>query len=89
MLAVGCMGAIVPNNMANALEFFPHLGGTASALLGGAQFTLSGVVSALSTRFAGDTLLSVVIIMAACSLGAVLLALGAPRAVEREQMATA
>lgn len=89
VLAVGCMGAIVPNNMANALEFFPHLGGTASALLGGAQFTLSGLVSALSTRFAGDTLLSVVIIMAACSLGAVLLALGAPRAVEREQMATA
>jgi DHA1 family bicyclomycin/chloramphenicol resistance-like MFS transporter len=84
VVAVGCMGAIVPNNMANALEYFPRLGGTASAMLGGAQFTLSGLVSALSTRFAGDTLLSVVVIMAACSLGAVLLAVGAPRAVERE-----
>ena len=89
VVAVGCMGAIVPNNMANALEFFPHLGGTASALLGGAQFTLSGLVSALSTRFAGDTLLSVVIIMAVCSLGAVVLALGAPKAVDRELVARA
>lgn len=81
---VGCMGAIIPNNMANALEYFPHLGGTASALLGGTQFTIAGIISALSANYAGHALLPVVLTMAVCSLGAVLLVWGAPRAVARE-----
>src|SRR5690554_5329071 len=81
---VGCMGAIIPNNMANALEYFPHLGGTTSALLGGTQFTLAGIISALSANYAGHALLPVVLTMAVCSLGAVLLVWGAPRAVARE-----
>ncbi|PSF14115.1 MFS transporter [Marinobacter fuscus] len=83
--AVGCQGGIVPNNMANALEFFPHLGGTAAAMLGASQFTLAGTVSALSTTFAGDSLMPIVVSMLACSVGAVLLALGAPAAVAREK----
>ena len=81
---VGCMGAIIPNNMANALEYFPHLGGTASALLGASQFTFAGIFSALSATYAGDALLPIVLTMATCSLGAVILAVGAPRAVARE-----
>ncbi len=81
---VGCMGAIIPNNMANALEYFPHLGGTTSALLGGTQFTIAGIISALSAKYAGHALLPVVLTMAACCFGAVLLAWGAPRAVARE-----
>src|SRR5690554_520090 len=84
IVAVGFMGAIVPNNMANALEFFPHLGGTAAAMLGAAQFTVAGVVSALSTTLAGGTLLPIVLIMALCVLGAAILAAGGPGAVERE-----
>ncbi|MBY6034075.1 multidrug effflux MFS transporter [Marinobacter daepoensis] len=83
--AIGCQGGIVPNNMANALEFFPHLGGTAAAMLGASQFTLAGVVSALSSTFGGDALLPIVLSMLACSAGAVLLALGAPAAVAREK----
>lgn len=83
--AIGCQGGIVPNNMANALEFFPHLGGTAAAMLGASQFTLAGVVSALSSTFGGDALLPIVLSMLACSAGAVLLALGAPSAVAREK----
>lgn len=84
IVGVGCMGAIIPNNMANALEYFPHLGGTASALLGATQFTFAGIISALSATYAGDALLPIVLTMAICSLGAVTLALGAPRAVARE-----
>lgn len=85
--AIGFQGGIVPNNMANALEFFPHLGGTAAAMLGASQFTLAGVVSALSSAFAGDALLPIVVSMMACSAGAVLLSLGAPAAVAREKAA--
>lgn len=87
IVGVGCMGAIIPNNMANALEYFPHLGGTASALLGATQFTCAGIVSALSARYAGETLLPIALTMAACSLGAVILATGAPGAVAREAAA--
>jgi DHA1 family bicyclomycin/chloramphenicol resistance-like MFS transporter len=83
--AVGCQGGIVPNNMANALEFFPHMGGTAAAMLGASQFTIAGGVSALSSAFGGDSLLPIVISMMACSVGAVLLSLGAPAAVAREK----
>lgn len=84
VLAVGFMGSIVPNNMANALEFFPHLGGTAAALLGATQFTVAGGISAFSTTINSDSLLPVVLLMAMCSLGATLLAVGAPVAVRKE-----
>ncbi|ABI56525.1 Bcr/CflA family efflux MFS transporter [Alkalilimnicola ehrlichii MLHE-1] len=84
MAVTGCMGAIVPNSLAGALDYFPNLGGTAAALLGATQFTVAGAVSALSTRLAGEALLPIVLIMAVCSLGAVLLANGAPRAVQRQ-----
>ncbi|WP_226595829.1 multidrug effflux MFS transporter [Marinobacter nauticus] len=83
--AIGCQGGIVPNNMANALEFFPHLGGTAAAMLGASQFTLAGGISALSSAFGGDALLPIVLSMLACSAGAVVLAAGAPAAIAREK----
>ncbi|KAA1176153.1 multidrug effflux MFS transporter [Marinobacter salinexigens] len=81
---IGWQGAIVPNNMANALEFFPHLGGTAAALLGASQFTIAGGISALSSFIGGESLQAIVLTMLACSTCAVILALGAPKAVERE-----
>jgi len=82
-VTVACMGAIAPNNMANALEFFPNLGGTAAALLGATQFTVAGAISALSTAISDGTPMPVVATMAACSLGALALAVGAPRAMHR------
>jgi len=82
--AIGCQGGIIPNNMANALEYFPHLGGTAAAMLGASQFTIAGGISALSSLFGGDALLPIVASMLACSTGAVILASGAPGAVARE-----
>lgn len=81
IVAIGCQGGIVPNNMANAMEFFPNLSGTAAALLGASQFTIAGAISTLSSITGDQTLSSIAIAMLACSTGAVLLALGAPRAV--------
>ncbi len=81
IVAIGCQGGIVPNNMANAMEFFPNLSGTAAALLGASQFTIAGAVTTLSSVSGDQTLLSIAVSMLACSSGAVVLALGAPRAV--------
>lgn len=85
ILAVGCQGGIVPNNMANAMEFFPKLSGTASALLGASQFTIAGAISTLSSSFGNLSLLTITTAMLACSTGAVALAIGAPKAVVREK----
>lgn len=60
------------------------MGGTASALLGATQFTGAGIISALSAAYAGDALVPIALTMAACSLGAISLAVGAPAAVARE-----
>ncbi len=81
IVAIGCQGGIVPNNMANAMEFFPNLSGTAAALLGASQFTIAGAISTLSSITGDQTLPSIAFAMLACSTGAILLALGAPRAV--------
>lgn len=84
MIAIGgCMGAIIPNNIANALEFFPQLGGTASALLGATQFALGGLISAGSTWIVTASPLPVVLAMTFCTLGALGFAFGAPRAMTR------
>lgn len=85
VVAIGCQGGIVPNNMANAMEFFPHMSGTAAALLGASQFTIAGAISTLSSISGDLALLSIAVSMLACSLGAVLLAMGAPRAVALER----
>lgn len=89
ILATGCMGGLIPNNMANALEFFPKLGGTASALLGASQFTIAGLISAGSAAMAGGSLVAIVLIMAACSAGSVMLAAGAPSAVRHAKEVSA
>jgi DHA1 family bicyclomycin/chloramphenicol resistance-like MFS transporter len=66
MLAIGSMGAISPSIQSCFLEYFPLSGGTASALLGAAQFGTAGLMSAISTRLP-DSLLAVVLTMAVCS----------------------
>lgn len=83
VIAAGCMGTIAPNNIANALDFFPKQGGTAAALMGAAQFCIAGLISAVSTWLADGTLLPIALVMAACSTGALLFGVGAPAAVER------
>lgn len=78
IVAVGCMGAIAPNNIACTLEYFPTLGATAAAVLGATQFTFAGAVGTLSTLLADGTLLPVTLTMATCGTLAAVLALPAP-----------
>lgn len=49
------MGLVLPNAMAVALRHFPHIAGTASAMLGFIQMTLSGSATALIGLFLVDT----------------------------------
>jgi DHA1 family bicyclomycin/chloramphenicol resistance-like MFS transporter len=86
ILAIGFQGGIVPNNMANAMEFFPKLSGTASALLGASQFTIAGAISSVSSSFGDLSLPTIAAGMLACSIGAVVLSLGAPNAVSQARL---
>lgn len=83
IVSSGTLGAIAPNNIANTLEFFPALGGTASALLGATQFSMAGAISGLSTWLADGTLMPVVLTMGACTFAALACAAGAPAAMRR------
>ncbi|MEX1081612.1 MAG: multidrug effflux MFS transporter [Halofilum sp. (in: g-proteobacteria)] len=78
IVSVSCMGMIAPNNIASTLEYFPTLGGTASAALGATQYAFAGAVSALSTALADGTLVPIALTMAACGGTALILALPAP-----------
>lgn len=78
IIAVACMGAIAPNNIASTLEYFPTLGGTAAATLGASQYAFAGAISALSTRLTDGTLVPITLTMATCGGIAALLALPAP-----------
>jgi DHA1 family bicyclomycin/chloramphenicol resistance-like MFS transporter len=49
------MGLVLPHGMAIALRPFPHIAGTASALLGFIQMTLSACASALVGYLLGDS----------------------------------
>ena len=66
-VAIGSMGAIAPNNMAGALQYFRELAGTAAALMGAAQFAIGGIIGALSALVANE-MHGVVITMAICSV---------------------
>ena len=49
------MGLVLPHAMAIALRPFPHIAGTASALMGFIQMSLSAIASATSGAFLKDT----------------------------------
>lgn len=66
MMTVGSMGAISPNTLASYMEYFSRNGGTASALLGAAQFSLGGLISGLSTLLP-ESVPAVVAAQAACA----------------------
>lgn len=64
MISIGSLGAITPNVQACFLDHFPTHSGTASALMGAAQFGLAGLLSAASAQLP-LTLGTVVLAMAA------------------------
>ncbi|MET0067063.1 MAG: multidrug effflux MFS transporter [Candidatus Thiodiazotropha sp.] len=66
MLSIGAMGAISPNNQASCMEYFPTHSGSAAALMGATQFSVAGVVSALSSLLP-EQISAIVLAMAGCS----------------------
>ncbi len=72
MLAIGAMGAITPNTQACFMEFFAQHGGTAAALLGAAQFSVAGLISAASALLP-ESVGAIVLAQAACCLPCLLL----------------
>ena len=74
MMSVGMMAAVGPNMQACYLEGFGHNSGTASALMGAAQFGFAGCMSALSTMIPGGVI-GIAAMMCLCALGAASMAL--------------
>ena len=77
------LGLVLPHAMAIALRPFPHIAGTASALLGFVQMSLSAVASALTGVFLTDTPLPMLWAMLVISLLAMALALRSHRLYHR------
>jgi DHA1 family bicyclomycin/chloramphenicol resistance-like MFS transporter len=73
------LGLVLPHAMAIALRPFPHMAGTASALMGFIQMSLSASASALVGIFLQETPLPLVWSMLLASLAALVLGLRAHR----------
>lgn len=69
------LGLVLPHGMAIALRPFPHIAGTASALLGFIQMSLSAGASALVGYLLGDTPQPMLWSMLLITLGALVIAL--------------
>lgn len=72
-LYIGSLGLIFGNSMALALEFFPHCGGSATAVIGITEFLLSGVVGAIVMQITSDTLTPFFVSMSVVSLASLLI----------------
>ena len=67
------MGLVLPNSMAVALRPFPHIAGTASALLGFIQMSLSASATAFAGVVLDDTPKPMIYSMFILTVGALLL----------------
>ncbi len=63
MVAVGMIGLTAPNATASFMQYFPHIGGTATALMGSIQFATGAFAGMLIGHFHDGTLLPVTISM--------------------------
>ena len=77
--AVGSLGMIIPNATALAITPFPHVAGSASALLGASQFMLGAVTAPLVGAFGRETAVPMAVVMATCGLLAAALFASSPR----------
>lgn len=82
LYAIG-MGLVLPHAMAMALAPFPHIAGTASALLGFIQMGLSALAAALVGTVVRDSPQPMLVAMFVITLGAFLLSLTAFRLTRR------
>ncbi|MEQ8286769.1 multidrug effflux MFS transporter [Thalassospira sp.] len=63
MFSVGMIGLTAPNATASFMQYFPHIGGTATALMGTIQFATGAVAGMVIGHFHDGTLLPVTISM--------------------------
>lgn len=80
-LAIGSFGAGMPNSFSLYLEAFPRIAATASAVMGVVRFAVAGVISGVASVLVAGELVNAVGMMLACSVGALALAWGIPKAV--------
>jgi len=80
-LYIACLGLILPNTSATALEPFGHRAGSASALLGTVQWGLAGIVSAIVGALHAESAAPMAVAIAIC--GAIAFAI-----LPRRQLAT-
>jgi DHA1 family bicyclomycin/chloramphenicol resistance-like MFS transporter len=74
-LAFSCLGLVIPSSMVLALEEHGPIAGVASALGGTLQFLTGAVMITVASLLFDGTSLPMVAIIAACSLGAFILAM--------------
>lgn len=72
VLSIGVLGAVSPNIQACYMEFFPQHGGTAAAVIGATQFSVAGLLSAMSALLP-ESISAIVLAMGICSAICVLL----------------
>eukprot|EP01093_Parvamoeba_rugata_P001120 TRINITY_DN1134_c0_g1_i1.p1 TRINITY_DN1134_c0_g1~~TRINITY_DN1134_c0_g1_i1.p1 ORF type:complete len:418 (+),score=59.96 TRINITY_DN1134_c0_g1_i1:356-1609(+) len=63
MISVGMIGLTAPSATASFMQFFPHIGGTATALMGTIQFATGAVAGMVIGHFHDGTLLPVTLSM--------------------------
>ncbi|MCC9625822.1 Bcr/CflA family multidrug efflux MFS transporter [Thalassospira sp. MA62] len=63
MFSVGLIGLTAPNATASFMQYFPYIGGTATALLGTIQFATGAVAGMVISHFHDNTLLPITISM--------------------------
>lgn len=68
MLAVGMLGLTAPNATASFMQYFPHIGGTATALMGTIQFATGAAAGMVIGHFHNGTLLPVTLSMLGFSI---------------------
>ena len=73
-LAFACLGLVIPSSMVMALEEHGPIAGVASALGGTIQFLTGAVMVTVASLLFDGTSLPMVGIIAACSVGAFILA---------------
>jgi DHA1 family bicyclomycin/chloramphenicol resistance-like MFS transporter len=65
------LGFVTPNGMALALQNFPHLAGSASAIMGSSQFLIAAIVAPIAGLEGGFDAMPMAILMASLAGGAI------------------
>jgi len=71
-----CLGFIGPNTSALSLEPFTHNAGSASALMGAFQMIIGALISGLVSHFHNGTVMPMVVLMAVCAVGGLVMQAG-------------